>query len=163
VLWAAGVQASPLGRDLGPCDRAGRVQVLPDLSVPGHDRVFVIGDLAAVRYGSDWVPGVAPAAVQMGRHAARNIRSEVQGKPRRPFAYVNRGMLATVGRSRAVAQLGRLRFSGGFAWLLWLVIHIWTLIDFRSRIAVLLDWAWAYFTLQRSARIILDEREQRDE
>lgn len=159
VLWAAGVQASPLGRSLGvPQDRAGRVIVEPDLSIPGHPEVFVVGDQAAVRYGEGWVPGVAPAAIQMGRHAAVNIRRALKGQSSQPFAYHDKGMLATIGRSRAVAQLGRMKFSGWIAWMLWLVVHIFFLIGFRNRLAVMLDWLWAYLTFQRSARIILEDR-----
>ncbi len=159
VLWSAGVQASPLGASLGaPLDRIGRVLVAPDLSVPGHPEVFVIGDLAAIRHGQGWVPGVAPAAIQMGRHAARNIRRAIAGKAALPFKYKDKGMLATIGRSRAVALLGKRRFSGMPAWLLWLGIHIFFLIGFRNRLSVLFDWAWAYLTWQRSARVILEER-----
>jgi NADH dehydrogenase len=159
VLWSAGVQASPLGASLGaPLDKTGRVLVAPDLSVPGHPEVFVAGDLAAIKHGDGWVPGVAPAAIQMGRHAARNIRRVLAGKPARPFRYRDKGMLATIGRSRAVAKLGKRRFSGLLAWLLWLGIHIFFLIGFRNRLSVLFDWAWAYLTWQRSARVILEER-----
>jgi NADH dehydrogenase len=159
VLWSAGVQASPLGASLGaPLDKTGRVLVAPDLSVPGHPEVFVAGDLAAIKHGDGWVPGVAPAAIQMGRHAARNIRRVLAGKPARPFQYKDKGMLATIGRSRAVAKLGKRRFSGLLARLLWLGIHIFFLIGFRNRLSVLFDWAWAYLTWQRSARVILEER-----
>jgi len=159
VLWAAGVQASPLGRSLGAeQDRVGRVIVEPDLSIPGHPEVFVVGDQAAVKHGEGWVPGVAPAAIQMGRHAAANIRRALKGQSSEAFAYHDKGMLATIGRSRAVAQLGRMKFSGWIAWMLWLVVHIFFLIGFRNRLAVMLDWLWAYLTFQRSARIILEDR-----
>ncbi|HVL35528.1 MAG TPA: NAD(P)/FAD-dependent oxidoreductase [Burkholderiales bacterium] len=151
VLWAAGVAASPLGRALGvPLDRAGRVPVAEDLSLPGHPEVFVVGDLAAVPD----VPGIAPAAKQMGRHAARNVRSLIAGRPTEPFRYRDYGQLATIGRNAAVAWFGWLKLSGYFAWLAWLVAHIYFLINFRNRIVVLLDWAWAYWTFHRYARIV---------
>ena len=152
VIWAAGVAASPLGRALGvPLDRAGRVKVEPDLSVAGHPEVFVVGDLAAL----DDVPGIAPAAKQMGRHAALNIRRSLEGKPRVPFRYRDYGQLATIGRNAAVAMMGRLRLSGYPAWLMWLLAHIYFLINFRNRLMVMLDWAWSYWTYRRYARIIL--------
>jgi len=156
ILWAAGVAASPLGRSLGvPVDRAGRVIVQPDLSIPGHPEVFVIGDLACF-IGPDGVPlpGVAPVAMQQARHAARCIERTLRGEPRCPFAYVNPGNLATIGRARAVADFGRLRFAGWFAWLLWLFVHILKLTGFRNRLIVLVQWAWAYVTYQRSIRLI---------
>jgi NADH:ubiquinone reductase (H+-translocating) len=152
VIWAAGVAASPLGRALGaPLDRAGRVKVEPDLSVPGHPEVFVIGDLAAL----EGVPGIAPAAKQMGRHAALNIRKSLEGKARLPFRYRDYGQLATIGRNAAVAMLGRLHLSGYPAWLMWLLAHIYFLINFRNRLMVMIDWAWSYWTYRRYARIIL--------
>ena len=151
VLWAAGVQASPLARTLGaPLDRAGRVIVNPDLTVPGHPEVFVIGDLAAV----EKVPGVAPAAIQEGKHAAKNILLAIAGKPTRPFHYWDKGSLATIGRAAAVADLGRFHISGFAAWFSWLAIHIFFLIGFRNRVLVILQWAWAYLTYQRGARLI---------
>ena len=151
VLWAAGVTSSPLGRSLGvPLDRAGRVPVQADLSVPGHPEIFVVGDLAAV----EGVPGIAPAAKQMGRVAARNIVLSLQDKPTKPFAYKDYGQLATIGRNAAVAMFGRLHFSGYPAWLLWLLAHVYFLINFRNRLTVLIDWAWAYWTFERSARIV---------
>jgi NADH:ubiquinone reductase (H+-translocating) len=157
VLWAAGVAASPLGRALGgPVDRAGRVQVAPDLTVPGHADVFVIGDLAALEQDGKPVPGVAPAAMQMGRHAAANILRTLGNQPHRPFRYVDKGSLATIGRKSAVADLGFMKLSGALAWLAWLGIHIFFLIGFRNRLVVLFDWAVAYFTYQRTARILLD-------
>jgi NADH dehydrogenase len=153
VLWAAGVAASPLGRALGvPVDRAGRVKVEPDLSIPGHPEVFVTGDLALLEQDGAPVPGVAPAAMQMGRHAARVILS---GK-RAPFRYRDKGSLATIGRKAAVAQIGRLKLWGLLAWMAWLGIHIFFLIGFRNRVVVMLDWAWAYFSYQRHARLILE-------
>ncbi|HXT19927.1 MAG TPA: NAD(P)/FAD-dependent oxidoreductase, partial [Thermoanaerobaculia bacterium] len=131
VIWAAGVASSPLGRSLGaPLDRAGRVQVLPDLSVPGHPEVFVVGDLAAVA----GVPGIAPAAKQMGTHTARNIRNLLQGRSRIPFRYRDYGQLATIGRNAAVVMMGKFKLSGYPAWLLWLVAHIYFLINFRNRL-----------------------------
>ena len=155
VLWAAGVKSSPLGASLGvPLDRAGRVKVNPDLAVPGHPEIFVVGDLARV----EGVPGIAPAAKQMGRHAARNILLSLEGKPRKNFKYKDYGQLATIGRNAAVAMLGRLHLSGYPAWLTWLVAHIYFLINFRNRIVVLIDWAWAYWTFDRNARIVLREK-----
>jgi NADH dehydrogenase len=152
VLWAAGVASSPLGRTLGvPLDRAGRVKVEPDLSLPGHPEVFVAGDLAAV----EGVPGIAPAAKQMGRHAAKNILRRLAGQPSVKFTYRDYGQLATIGRNSAVAEMGKLKLSGYPAWLTWLIAHIYFLINFRNRIVVMLDWAWAYWTYQRYARIII--------
>jgi NADH dehydrogenase len=151
VLWAAGVQASPLGDALGvETDRSGRVLVNEDLSVPGHPEIFVTGDLAQV----PGVPGVAPAAMQMGRHAARMIEVDLKGEERGPFRYSNKGSLATIGRARAVADFGWLRFSGFLAWISWLAIHIFYLIGFRNRLFVLASWAWSYVTFRRGARII---------
>jgi len=151
VLWAAGVASSPLGRALGaPLDRAGRVRVAPDLSVPGHPEIFVVGDLAAV----EGVPGIAPAAKQMGRHAAANVVLSLANQKTRPFRYRDYGQLATIGRNSAVAELGRVKLSGYPAWLVWLVAHIYFLINFRNRLVVMLDWAWAYWTFERYARIV---------
>ena len=152
VIWAAGVASSPLGKSLGvPLDRAGRVPVEPDLSVPGHPEIFVIGDLAVL----PGVPGIAPAAKQMGRAAALNIRKTLEGKLRIPFRYKDYGQLATIGRNAAVVMMGKLKLSGYPAWLLWLVAHIYFLINFRNRLAVMIDWAWSYWTYNRGARIIL--------
>jgi NADH:ubiquinone reductase (H+-translocating) len=159
VLWAAGVAASPLARTLGaPLDRAGRVLVSPDLSVPGHPEVFVVGDLAAVTQsdGSP-VPGVAPAAIQGGAFAARQILADLAGRPRTPFRYRDKGSLATIGRAAAVADLGRVKLSGFVAWLAWWAVHIFFLIGFRSRLLVMFGWAWSYFTFQRGARLITGE------
>jgi NADH dehydrogenase len=164
VLWAAGVQASPLAQSLGVAlDRQGRVLVEADLSVAGHPEMFVVGDIAAVHQNAHWVPGMAPAAIQQGRHAAKNICRAVEGRPSMPFRYRDRGMLATVGRSAAVAALGRFRFAGVLAWVLWLVVHILWLIGFRNRLVVLFEWTWAYLTYQRSARVILDRWARADE
>src|SRR5204862_2715101 len=152
VIWAAGVKSSPLGAALGaPLDRAGRVQVSPDLSVPGHAEIFVAGDLAAV----DGVPGIAPAAKQMGRHAARNVIRRINGEPTLEFTYRDYGQLATIGRNAAVVMIGRLKLSGFAAWLVWLVAHIYFLIHFRNRLVVMIDWGWSYFSYQRYARIIM--------
>jgi NADH dehydrogenase len=155
VLWAAGVAASPLARSLGaPLDRAGRVRVEPDLSVPGHPEIFVVGDLAHVEQEGQLVPGVAPAAIQMGEHAARNILRALKGQPPEPFRYRDKGSMATIGRAAAVAQIGRLKFSGLVAWLLWLFVHILFLIGFRNRLLVMIQWAWSYVTYDRGARLI---------
>jgi len=152
VLWAAGVQGSPLARTLGaPLDRAGRVLVNDDLSVPSHPEVFVIGDLAALK---EPVPGVAPAAIQEGRHAARNVERLIRGQKTLPFHYWDKGSLATIGRAAAVADFGRLHVSGFLAWFAWLAIHIFFLIGFRNRVLVILQWAWAYISYQRGARLI---------
>jgi NADH dehydrogenase len=162
TLWAAGVQASPLARSLGaPLDRAGRVLVQPDLTVPGYAEVFVIGDLATfLPPGGKPLPGVAPVAIQQGRHAARNIVRARQGKPLEPFHYVDKGSLATIGRAAAVADFGRLKLSGFFAWLAWLLVHIFFLIGFRNRLVVMVDWAWAYFAYHRAARLITGDIEE---
>lgn len=156
IFWAAGVAASPLGASLGaPLDKNGRVEVKVDLSIENHPEVFVIGDLAAVTDAEGKkVPGVAPAAIQMGRHAAKNIQADLKGLPRKPFIYKDKGKLATIGRAAAVADLGRFRFSGLFAWLAWLVVHIYFLIGFDNRLLVLFQWAWAYIGLNRSTRLI---------
>jgi len=156
VLWAAGVEASPLARSLGcELDEAGRVPVEPDLSVPGHPEVFVAGDLAVLEQDGEEVPGMAPAAKQMGRHAARQVRRRLRGEETEAFRYRDKGMLATLGRSRAVARIGGRHFSGMFAWLVWLAVHVLYLVGFRNRAAVLLGWASAYLTYGRGARVIL--------
>ena len=151
VLWAAGVQASPLGASLGvPLDKAGRVAVEPDLRLPGAPEVFVIGDLASV----PGVPGLAPAAIQGGRHAAKSIVRLIEGEQPEPFKYLDKGQLATIGRNAAVAQIGPLHLEGFFAWLMWLVVHILTLIGFRNRFFVMSEWAWVYLRSERGARLI---------
>jgi NADH:ubiquinone reductase (H+-translocating) len=165
ILWGAGVAASSLGKMLGvPVDRAGRVIVQPDLTVPSHPEVFVVGDLAAAkRHNGQPVPGVAPAAIQMGKFAARQIKRSVAAQPREKFEYLDKGSLATIGRSRAVADFpGKIHISGYFAWLSWLFVHLFFLIGFRNRLFVLSEWAWAYLTYNHSARLITDpnEREQ---
>jgi NADH dehydrogenase len=162
ILWGAGVSASPLGKMLGvPTDRAGRVIVEPDLTVPGHPEVFVVGDLAsAKRHNGQPVPGVAPAAIQMGKFAARQIKRSVEGKSRERFEYLDKGSLATIGRSHAVADFpGKIHISGYLAWLGWLFIHLFFLIGFRNRFFVMIEWAWAYITYNHSARLITSTSE----
>jgi NADH dehydrogenase len=157
VFWAAGNNASPLGGLLGgPLDRAGRIQVNPDLSVPGHPEIFVVGDLAVLVQDGRLVPGVGPAAIQGGAAAGKNIVRELRRQPRKPFHYRNKGDLATIGRSRAIADLGWIRFSGRLAWFFWLFVHIMYLVGFRNRANVLLEWAYDYFTYQHGARLITD-------
>lgn len=159
VLWGAGVAASPLGRKLGvEVDRAGRPIVNPDLSIPGHPNVLVVGDLAsAKREDGRPVPGVAPAAIQMGTYAAKTIAADLEGEPRKPFSYWDKGTLATIGRNAAVGDLGVVHLTGFLAWLAWLLIHIYFLIGFRNRIRVLADWTWQYITFRRGARLITGE------
>jgi len=156
ILWAAGVAASPLGKKLGaPVDRAGRVLVNPDLSIPGHPEVFVVGDLAALKdENGKWLPGVAPVAMQEGKATAHNIGNELRGEPRENFHYRNKGSLATIGRAAAVADFGKIHVSGFLAWLSWLFIHIFFLVGFRSRLIVLIQWAWSYLTYERGAWLI---------
>ncbi|HKO47044.1 MAG TPA: NAD(P)/FAD-dependent oxidoreductase [Polyangiaceae bacterium] len=161
VLWAAGVRASPLCERLGlPVDRSGRVQVEPDCSVPGHPEVFVIGDAASLTPAGEAqpLPGVSPVAMQQGRFVASAIRSAIEKQPRGTFRYVDKGSMATIGRRRAVAAVGTLKLSGFIAWLAWLTVHIFYLIDFRSKVVVLFDWAWSYFTYQRGSRLITGRR-----
>ncbi|MDQ6738141.1 MAG: NAD(P)/FAD-dependent oxidoreductase [Gemmatimonadota bacterium] len=165
IFWAAGNVASPLSRSLDvPLTRTGQVIVQPDLSIPGHPNVFVIGDLAyALQTNGEPAPGVAQVAMQEGRVAARNIIASMRSEPRSDFDYFNKGDLATIGRGRAIANLfgGRVQLSGRFAWLMWLGIHITYLIGFRNRITVMIQWAYAYFTFQRGARLITETpREQ---
>jgi len=156
ILWAAGVAASPLARDLGPnLDRAGRVIVDADLSVPGHPGVFAAGDIASFSHQSGKpLPGVAQVAKQQGRHAAANIARLIAGEPTKPFRYIDPGNMATIGRNAAIADFGFLRVSGYLGWLLWLFVHIMFLIGFRNRASVLLQWGAAYLTHQRSVRLI---------
>jgi len=163
VVWAAGVAASPLARSLGvPLDRAGRVLVDTDLGVPGHAAIFVAGDLASVQHRGMPVPGVAPAAKQMGRHVAAAICARMQDRPAPAFRYRDYGNLATIGRMAAIVHFGKLKLSGVLAWWFWLAAHVFFLIGFRNRVIVLLNWAWAYWSYQRGARIILgrDEDDQ---
>jgi NADH dehydrogenase len=160
ILWTAGVSASPLAKKLGTeLDKAGRIKVQPDLSLPGHPEVFAIGDMAFVlQENGKPVPGVSPAAMQMGRHVALIIEDEIDlgvgRSPRPPFKYWDKGTMATIGRSAAVAEVGKFKFSGLLAWLAWLFIHLYFLIGFRNRLAVLFQWAYSYFAYKRSARII---------
>jgi NADH dehydrogenase len=162
ILWAAGVAASPLGKQLdAELDRAGRVRVAADLSIPAHPEIFVAGDLASIDQAGRPVPGVAPAAKQMGASAARNILARIAGRPTRPFRYTDLGSLATIGRHSAIAQFPKIAVSGAIAWWLWLVLHVYFLIGFRSRLIVLINWAWAYFTYGRGARIIVGTESER--
>jgi NADH dehydrogenase len=155
ALWAAGVAASPLARSLGtPLDSAGRVEVTPELNVPGRSDIYVIGDLASLKQDGKPLPGVAPVAMQEGRHAAANIRQALRGEPLLPFVYKDKGSLAVIGRGAGVAAFPKSNWSGSLAWWAWLLVHIFYLIGFRNRVLVLLQWAWAYITWQRGARLI---------
>ncbi len=158
VIWAAGVIASPAGEWLGKTvDRTGRVKVSEHLTLPGHPEVYVIGDTACFLQDHQALPGVAPVALQQGAYVAKSIISKLKGKTqKRPFRYRNKGNLATVGRSFAIVDLGRIRLAGFFAWVTWLLVHIYYLIGFKNRILVLIEWAWAYFTFQRGTRLILE-------
>jgi NADH dehydrogenase len=165
IIWAAGNKASPLLTSLGvPQDGSGRIKVQPDLTIPGDSRIFVVGD-AAHCAGSDGspLPGIAPVAVQQGRYVAMLIREETAPDQRRPFVYADRGMLATIGRAQAVAQVGLVRLSGLSAWLLWCVVHIFLLIEFRSRVRVMSEWIWYYLTFKPGARIIYMQTRQTSE
>jgi NADH dehydrogenase len=163
LLWGAGVAASPLARTLGVAlDRAGRVKVEATLNVPGHDDVFVIGDLAALLQDGKPVPNVAPAAMQMGRHVAKNIRRQREGLPLEPFRYQDRGSFAVIGRGSAIGVMfDKVRLRGRPAWFTWLGIHIAFLIGFRNRVAVMLHWAFTYFTKRRDVRLITGLHAQR--
>ena len=156
ILWAAGVAASPIGASLGvPLDRAGRVIVEPDLSIPGHSEVFVVGDLALFTHqGPTPLPGLAPVAQQQGRHAAKNVLRLLAHQPTRPFRYKDYGNMATIGRGAAIADFGWVRLSGFIGWLAWLFVHIMRLVGFRNRIVVFFEWAWAYVSYQRTVRLI---------
>ena len=156
VLWATGVAASPLGRKLGvETDKAGRVLVEPDLSLKDHKNVFVIGDMASIKQEDGTpVPGVSPAAMQMGTATAKNILAELKGKPRTNFKYVDKGSMATIGRSKAIAHVFGMKLKGFIAWMFWLFLHVFFLIGFRNRFAVMFEWFWAYLTRERSARLI---------
>ena len=159
VLWAAGVAASPLARSLGvPLDRAGRVPAEPTLAVPGHPEVFVVGDICALQQDGQPLPGVAQVAKQEGAHAARNVLRAIRGEPLEPFRYRDYGNMATIGRGSAVADIGGFKASGFLAWLIWIFIHIFWLIGFRNRIAVMSEWAWAYLTFQRRVRLITGDK-----
>jgi len=169
TLWAAGVAANPLGRQLGaPTDKRGLVLVGPDLCIPGHREIFVIGDLASAKDESGkLLPGLAPVAIQEGKYAAHAIGRDLRGQKRERFHYNDRGSLATIGRAAAVGQIKKWKVSGFFAWLMWLFVHILFLVGFRNRLLVLFQWAWSYFTYDRSARLITGptelELEQKDE
>jgi NADH dehydrogenase len=155
VLWAAGVAGSSFGRALGvPLDRAGRVIVGPDLAIAGHPEVFVVGDLACLLQDGVQVPGVAPAAIQEARHAARNVLRAIGGAPPTPFRYRNKGALATIGRSAAVADFGKIKLSGPIAWVAWLFLHLLFLVGFRNRLIVFFEWAWSFVSYDRGARLI---------
>jgi len=156
VLWATGVAASPLGKKLGvETDKAGRVFVEPDLSLKDHKNIFVIGDMASLKQeNGEPVPGVSPAAMQMGTATAKNILGELKGKPRTNFKYVDKGTMATIGRSKAIAHVFGLKLKGFIAWMFWLFLHVFFLIGFRNRFAVMFEWFWAYLTRERSARLI---------
>jgi len=159
VIWAAGNTASPLLKDLRtPLDRMGRAIVEPDCTIPGHPEVFVLGDAAHFEPpGGGTLPGVSPVAIQMGEYAARTIEGDLAGRPRRAFSYWDKGQLAVIGRGQAVADIWKLHFSGFFAWLVWIFVHIFFLIGFRNRVLVLLQWAWSYVTYRRGARLITQE------
>lgn len=162
ALWATGVAASPLGKKLGvETDRAGRVLVNPDLTVPNHKNVFVIGDMASIKQADGTpVPGVSPAAMQMAENAAANLLRDLKDQPRKDFKYVDKGSMATIGRNKAIAEIQGWKFSGFIAWLMWLFLHVVFLIGFRNRLAVLTEWMWAYFTRERSARLITGDAEE---
>jgi NADH dehydrogenase len=156
TLWAAGVAASPLGKALGlATDRLGRIPVGADLSLAGHPEVFVLGDQALAGPSGAPLPGLAPVALQQGRFAARTIRDELTGRPRGAFSYRDRGQMATIGRSRAICDTGRLRFGGFTAWVFWLCVHIYFLVGFKNRLFVVLQWAWSYLSYGRGARLIV--------
>lgn len=157
IVWAAGVRASSITADLqAETDRAGRVRVRDDLTVMDHPEVFVVGDLISKDQQGKLLPGVAQLALQSGVHAAQNIRRDLAGAERTSFRYVDKGSMATIGRNKAVAQVGRMQFSGVLAWFMWLAVHILFLVEFRSRVGVLFEWAWAYLTWQRGSRVIVD-------
>jgi NADH dehydrogenase len=159
TVWAAGVRAAPLSARIdAERDRQGRLTVGPDLSLPGHPEVFVLGDQARFEGPDGPLPGVAPVAMQQGEHLARQIRRELAGRPREPFRYRDKGQLATIGRSHAVLEIGRLRMAGLLAWLLWLVVHVYYLVGFKNRLFVVLQWAWAYGRFRRGARLIVGKQ-----
>jgi NADH dehydrogenase len=162
VVWATGVAASPIGKQLGvETDKAGRVFVEPDLSVPGNKNIFVIGDMASLKQeNGDPVPGVSPAAMQMGTATAKNILADLKGAERNNFRYVDKGTMATIGRSKAIADLKGFHFKGFIAWMMWLFLHVFFLIGFRNRIIVMVEWFWAYLTRERSARLITGDAEE---
>jgi NADH dehydrogenase len=159
VLWTAGVRASGLAAKLGvPLDRGGRVVVGPDCALPGHPNAFAIGDIAAFETPAGPLPGVSPVAMQQGRYVARTIRRDLTKEPREPFHYLDKGTMATIGRSRAVAQIRGLRLSGLLAWLAWLFVHLFYLMTFRNRVAVFVDWCWSYLRFRHGARLITGKK-----
>lgn len=161
TLWAAGVAASPLGRMLGATDRAGRVLVQNDCTLPSHPEVFVIGDMASLHDAAGKpLPGVAQVAIQQGNAAAANIQRDLRHEPRLPFVYKDRGNLATIGRAAAVAEIGRFKFSGLLAWLVWVFVHLLWLIGFRNKLVVMVEWAWFYLSYQRGPRLITGDIDQ---
>src|SRR5581483_9596230 len=161
AIWAAGVRAAPVAARLGlPTARSGRIRVAPTLAVPGHPHVFAAGDVALVE-GAERLPQLAQVAIQQGAHAAANVLRAMRGEPLVPFVYRDKGTMATIGRSRAIAVLGRLRLAGRLAWWLWLAVHIVMLIGFRNRLVVLVDWAWSYLTYDRGARAIVGAVDRR--
>jgi NADH dehydrogenase len=162
ALWATGVAASPLGKTLEvDIDRAGRVLVNPDLTIPNHKNIFVIGDMAFLKQADGTpVPGVSPAAMQMAENAAANILRDLKNQPRVDFKYIDKGSMATIGRNKAIAEIRGWKFSGFIAWLMWAFLHVLFLIGFRNRLAVMTEWMWAYFTRERSARLITGDAEE---
>src|SRR5215203_225809 len=162
ALWATGVAASPLGKQLGPeTDRAGRVLVNPDLTIPNHKNIFVIGDMASLKQADGKpVPGVAPAAMQMAENATANILRDMKGEARKDFRYFDKGSMATIGRNKAIVELGRFKLTGFIAWLAWLFVHVLSLIGFKNRLYVMSEWFWAYVTRERSARLITGDAEE---
>jgi NADH dehydrogenase len=168
VLWAAGVEASPLGKVLAnrsgvTLDSAGRVPVEPGLSIAGHPEILVIGDLAAFIQDGRQLPGVAPTAIQQGKYAAKLIRNRLQNEKTKPFRYRDKGSLATIGRNSAVAQIGPFQFSGILAWLAWLFIHLLYIVEFENRVLIIVQWAYDYFTHNRGARLITGPDAGRDD
>ena len=168
IIWAAGVEASRLGQELAEAtgaklDRAGRIAVEPDISLPGHLEIFVLGDMASyLHQGGQPLPGVAPVAIQQGRFVARLVKARLRGRALPTFHYRDYGNMATIGRSAAVADFGKLHFSGFLAWMMWLLIHLMNLVGFRNRLLVLVQWGWNYFTYDRSARLITESAADRD-
>ncbi len=165
IIWAAGIEASHVTRNMGdlPLQRDGRIKVEPDLSVPNHPEVIAMGDIASITdSGGNQVPGVAPAAMQMGKHAAKQLIRDLGGKARQPFSYFDKGSMATIGRSSAIAQFASVQFRGFFAWIAWLAIHLLFLVGMRNRISVFISWAWSYLSWQKGARIITGQGYTRD-
>ena len=164
ILWAAGIEIERIS-PLNPKDPIGRIFVNKDLSHPSYKEVFIVGDMAYFPYTPSGkpLPGIAPVAIQQGKWAAKNILRDLQGKPRKPFLYKDKGMMAVIGKMRAIYQKGNFTLKGRIAWVLWVFVHIWYLIDFRNKLLVLIEWAWSFFTLKRGARIIREEIEEKKE